>query len=67
MLVTERAIVRVLQLTGPIEGGIRKHLEAHGIKPGEVAERYGADGSGPSIYLKDPEGNGLELKGPPQR
>src|SRR5262249_23773709 len=46
---------------------IKKHLQAHGIQPGEVAERYGAEGSGPSIYLKDPEGNGLELKGPPQR
>ena len=40
------------------------HLEAHGIEPGEVAERYGADGYGPSIYLPDPDGNVVELKGP---
>nr|WP_047168694.1 VOC family protein [Sphingomonas sp. Y57] len=40
------------------------HLAAHGI-PGEIVSRYGADGDGPSIYLSDPEGNLLELKGPP--
>ena len=26
--------------------------------------RYGAKGSGPSIYVKDPDGNTVELKGP---
>lgn len=41
------------------------HLRAHGIEPGEVKTRYGADGNGPSIYLFDPEGNQVELKGPP--
>ena len=30
-----------------------------------MAQRYGAEGDGPSIYLTDPDGNGLELKGPP--
>jgi glyoxylase I family protein len=40
------------------------HLAAHGIG-GEIVSRYGADGQGPSIYLSDPEGNALELKGPP--
>ena len=40
------------------------HLAAHGII-GEIVSRYGADGQGPSIYLDDPEGNALELKGPP--
>jgi len=30
-----------------------------------VAPRYGAEGEGPSIYLSDPEGNVVELKGPP--
>lgn len=39
------------------------HLAAHGIAA-EVASRYGADGTGPSIYLTDPDGNRLELKGP---
>ncbi|MFL6740947.1 MAG: VOC family protein [Sphingomicrobium sp.] len=31
----------------------------------EIVSRYGAEGDGPSIYLTDPEGNNLELKGPP--
>jgi catechol 2,3-dioxygenase-like lactoylglutathione lyase family enzyme len=47
------------------EDAWRAHLEAHGIAPGEVAERYGAEGEGPSMYLRDPDGNVIELKGPP--
>ncbi len=31
----------------------------------EVAARYGTEGEGPSLYLADPEGNTIELKGPP--
>ncbi len=42
---------------------IGDHLRAHGIEFGEVADRYGATGVGPSIYLHDPEGNTIELKG----
>lgn len=41
------------------------HLRDHGIKPGPVEKRYGAEGLGPSIYFNDPEGNRIELKGPP--
>lgn len=44
---------------------IAAHLRAHGVAPGEVALRYGAEGQGPSLYLSDPEGNTVELKGPP--
>jgi catechol 2,3-dioxygenase-like lactoylglutathione lyase family enzyme len=43
---------------------IRRHLEAHGLEPGPVALRNGAEGRGPSIYVTDPEGNVVELKGP---
>jgi len=43
---------------------ILRHLRAHGIEPGEVVQRSGAEGTGPSIYLDDPEGNMVELKGP---
>jgi catechol 2,3-dioxygenase-like lactoylglutathione lyase family enzyme len=43
------------------------HLDAHGAKHGDVETRYGADGEGPSIYVTDPEGNVVELKGPPAR
>jgi len=41
------------------------HLEAHGVVPGEVVSRYGAEGNGPSMYITDPEGNSIELKGAP--
>ncbi len=41
------------------------HLRAHGVEPGEVAQRYGAEGNGPSLYVRDPDGNVVELKGPP--
>ena len=43
---------------------ILTELKSHGIEA-EIKSRYGADGDGPSIYFKDPEGNGVELKGPP--
>lgn len=42
---------------------IAAHLTAHGVTPGDVTERYGATGFGPSIYFADPEGNVVELKG----
>jgi glyoxylase I family protein len=43
---------------------IRRALEPFGITPGDVVQRYGAEGDGPSIYFDDPEGNQIELKGP---
>jgi len=45
---------------------LRTHLESHGIEPGDVAARYGAKGNGPSMYVRDPDGNVVELKGPPE-
>lgn len=47
------------------EVSIRAHLATHGVDAGPLALRNGADGEGPSIYLADPEGNVVELKGPP--
>ena len=47
------------------EPAIRAHLAAHGVAAGETASRLGAEGSGPSIYIADPDGNTVELKGPP--
>lgn len=44
------------------EVAIRRHLAEYGSDAGAAASRYGAEGEGPSIYLRDPEGNGLELK-----
>ena len=47
------------------EPAIRRQLEAAGIAAGPVESRYGAEGEGPSLYITDPEGNTVELKGPP--
>jgi glyoxylase I family protein len=47
------------------EAAIRAQLGRFGIHAGAVEQRYGAEGHGPSIYLADPEGNVVELKGPP--
>ncbi len=46
------------------ETAIRSHLLGHGVTAGPTERRYGAEGSGPSIYLEDPAGNTIELKGP---
>ena len=46
------------------EAAILAHLESHGVRIGESGSRYGAHGEGPSIYLYDPQGNMIELKGP---
>ena len=47
------------------EADLRAHLDSHGVAVGELATRYGAEGSGPSLYIQDPDGNTVELKGPP--
>jgi glyoxylase I family protein len=45
---------------------VTAHLEASGIPVGPVLRRYGAEGYGSSIYITDPDGNTVELKGPPE-
>ncbi len=42
---------------------LKAHLHKNGVDPGDVHERYGAEGYGPSIYITDPDGNTVELKG----
>jgi catechol 2,3-dioxygenase-like lactoylglutathione lyase family enzyme len=54
-----------LRLASFDEPALRAHLTAHGVEPGDVGQRYGADGMGPSMYVRDPDGNVVELKGPP--
>jgi catechol 2,3-dioxygenase-like lactoylglutathione lyase family enzyme len=50
----------------PFDGeAIVAFLRERGTAPGEIASRFGAEGEGPSIYVSDPEGNTVELKGPP--
>ena len=46
------------------EAEIREHLSRHNIEGSELKRVYGAQGIGPAIYIKDPEGNVIELKGP---
>ncbi|MDB5429441.1 MAG: family virulence protein [Caulobacter sp.] len=45
------------------EAALRDHLKASGIAIIDSGERYGAQGNGPSLYIRDPEGNTVELKG----
>jgi catechol 2,3-dioxygenase-like lactoylglutathione lyase family enzyme len=45
---------------------IRANLATLGAAPEEPKRRFGNDGYGLSIYLRDPEGNRVELKGPPE-
>jgi catechol 2,3-dioxygenase-like lactoylglutathione lyase family enzyme len=45
------------------EEKIRAYLAALGIEVVESGQRYGAEGTGPSVYILDPDGNTVELKG----
>jgi catechol 2,3-dioxygenase-like lactoylglutathione lyase family enzyme len=47
------------------EVALTAYLAAHGIRTEKAETRYGADGYGLSIYIADPDGNIVELKGPP--
>ena len=40
-----------------------EYLRGHGLEPSEVVQRFGAEGEGPSLYVSDPDGNIVELKG----
>ena len=52
----------------PFDGeALKAWLTQMGARPGAVVERNGAEGIGPSLYLFDPEGNMVELKGPAAR
>lgn len=47
------------------EQRIVEHLARHGLAPrGPAGSNFGAEGDGPSLYLTDPDGNVIELKGP---
>lgn len=46
------------------EAAIAAHLHLHQVDAElPVKNRYGAKGIGPSLYLRDPDGNRVELKG----
>ena len=42
---------------------VATHLSAHRVHSGHPTLRYGATGDGYSIYLQDPDGHGVELRG----
>ena len=46
------------------EEKIRNWLAQHDINAGDFSVRFGAEGIGPSLYITDPDGNVVELKGP---
>ncbi len=48
------------------ESAILAYCEAHAIESQPMPmSLLGADGYGPAIYITDPDGNRVELKGPP--
>ncbi|MEZ8030327.1 VOC family protein [Enterovibrio norvegicus] len=51
-----------LQIAPQSEDDIIKHLNQHGIDTPAFTRRYGAEGYGNSLYIKDPEGNTVELR-----
>lgn len=44
------------------EVAVREYLTSRGFPPYSEGQRFGADGQGYSIYIRDPENNALELK-----
>ena len=48
------------------EAALRLDLGDHDVEVLESGLRYGAEGEGPSLYVRDPEGNVVELKRPLQ-
>jgi glyoxylase I family protein len=51
-----------LQVNALPEQEISRYLVSHGIEAGPFERRYGAQGYGNSVYLRDPEGNIVELR-----
>lgn len=51
-----------LTLEGFDEPSLRQWLNQQGVDASEAAERYGAEGYGLSVYIKDPDNNTVELK-----
>lgn len=51
-----------LQIEPVDEAALKAHLRECGVDVGDFEERYGAQGMGRSIYLKDIAGNTVELR-----
>jgi len=60
-----RNMDHVALATGPWDrDALHAHLAAHNVDIVEEGRRYGAKGEGYSVYVRDPSGNTVELKGP---
>jgi catechol 2,3-dioxygenase-like lactoylglutathione lyase family enzyme len=51
-----------LQIEAFDEDALKTYLRGNGVEVGEFQQRYGAQGLGRSLYLKDVAGNNLELR-----
>jgi glyoxylase I family protein len=51
-----------LRIAGFEAEAVRAELEAAGVAVGETGMRYGSTGEALSIYVTDPDGNGVELR-----
>ena len=61
-----RNVDHVCLAAGPIEpDALRAHLARHNVTIEREAQHGGARGVGHSFYFRDPFGNLIELKGPP--
>jgi len=58
-----------LRIEAVSESDLRSWLTSQGIESGAFEVRYGGEGFGPSVYIRDPDGNTVELRseknGPP--
>tara|TARA_R110001592_G_scaffold363323_1_gene684032 strand:+ start:135530 stop:135934 length:405 start_codon:yes stop_codon:yes gene_type:complete len=51
-----------LQIEPLTESELKGYLASCGVEAGDFEDRYGAQGMGRSIYIKDPAGNTVELR-----
>ncbi|PRY94963.1 catechol 2,3-dioxygenase-like lactoylglutathione lyase family enzyme [Hasllibacter halocynthiae] len=63
----ENAHHLALAVNGVTDDALRAHLAAHRVPVVKEVRQVGARGMGLALYVRDPSGNLLELKGPPSQ